>query len=77
MKPRRRGSAIVRGDPDEYVLGIFLGVFDENVEVPVVVEDAGVQELVLKLGAAAAAVRVDQLAVGVGRLRVLVEVPHV
>jgi hypothetical protein len=44
-----------------------LGVLDEHVEVPVVVEDAGVEELVLQLLAAARAVRLDEVAYGNAR----------
>src|SRR4029078_1474749 len=46
-------------------------------EVPVVVEDAGVQELVLQLLAAPPAVRLDEVPVRELALRVLVEVLHV
>ena len=57
--------------------GAGLGVLDEDVEVAVVVEDAGVEQLVLHLVAGAPAVRLHQIGVGIGRLRVLVEVLHV
>ena len=54
-----------------------LGVLDDDVEVAVLVEDAGVEQLELGALAAAAAVLLDQPAVGKLRLRVLVEELHV
>ena len=41
--------------------GVGLGVFDEDVEVAVVVEDAGVEQLELGLVRSATAILVDQL----------------
>ena len=57
--------------------GTGLGVLHEDVEVAVVIEDAGVEELILHLVPGAPAVRLHQVGVGKGRLRVLVEVLHV
>ena len=53
--------------------GAGLGVLDEDVEVAVVVEDAGVEQLELRLVLAAAAVLLDQPGVGKLALRILVE----
>jgi hypothetical protein len=50
-----------------------LGVFDLDVEVAVVVEHAGIDQLELGLVLATASVLIDQLCIGEGRLRVLVE----
>ena len=77
MQIGRVRSPVDRGDAHEDVFGRALGVLDEHVEIAVVVEDAGVEELVLHLVAGAPAVRLHQVAVGIGRLRVLVEVLHV
>ena len=77
MQIGRLGSSVLRRDADEDVFGAAFGVFHEDVEVPVLVEDAGVEQLVLHLLAGAAAIRLDQVAVRVGRLRVLVEILHV
>ena len=52
MQLGRLGAAIVDGDLDQDVLGRRLGVLDEDVEVAVLVEDAGVEQLVLELAAA-------------------------
>ena len=84
-KPERRQHVqrcrlrppVVDGDPDQDVLGRFLGVFHEDVEVAILVEDAGVEQFVLKVLGAARAVGLDQIVVGIGRLRIFVEVLHV
>jgi hypothetical protein len=65
------GPPVGDGDERDQVLGGLLRVLDEDVEVALVVEDAGVEELVLEL--VARAVRVNERVVGVGGLRVLVE----
>lgn len=71
------GAPVVRGDLDQHVLGAVFGVFDEDVEVAVLVEDAGVEQLVLEFAAAAGPVGVDEVGVGELALRVLVQVLHV
>ncbi len=77
LQRRGLGPAVVGGDAHQQVLGPGLGIFDEDVEVAVVVEDAGVQQFVLRLQAAAALVLLQQLLVGEGLLRVLVQKLHV
>ncbi len=77
VQRRRVGTAVGHGDAHQQVLGRGLGVFDEDVEVAPVVEHAGVQQFVLGLVPAAAAIGLHQVVVGVGRLRVLVQVLHV
>src|SRR5581483_463449 len=54
-----------------------LGVLDEDVEVAVVREGAGVEQLVLEILAGAAAGGLDEIAVGELALGVLVQVLHV
>ncbi len=84
-KPERREQlepggfrpAVVDGDPDQDVVRTFFGVLEEDVEVPVVVEDAGVDQLVLELLPRPALVRFHQVPVRELPLRVLVEVLHV
>jgi hypothetical protein len=68
------GAGSGRRDADAAVLRRRLGVLHEDVEIALVVEDARVEQLELRLGAAAAAVLFDQAGVGKLRLRVLVEV---
>ena len=69
--------AVVGRDLDEDVLGAALGVLHEDVEVPVVIEDAGVEELILHLVPGAPTVCLYQISIGKGRLGVLVEILHV
>ncbi len=69
--------SVVSRDFDQQILWPRLGVVDEQVEVLVVAEDAGVDELVLEIVARATGVGLDQLAVRECQLGVLVEVPHV
>ena len=56
MQRRGVGPAVVRGDPDRDVLRIGLGVLDEDVEVAIAVEHAGIEQLVLRTLAGAALV---------------------
>jgi hypothetical protein len=71
------GAAINGGDTHDDIARSFLGVFDEDVEVAVLVENAGVEQLVLGFAAAAALVLLDQIDVGKGGLRILIEILHV
>ena len=78
VERRRLRAAVVDRDLDEDVLGRRLGVLDEDVEVAAVVEDAGVEQLVLGLGSIARRrFSSSRLRVRVLRLRVLVEVLQV
>ena len=70
-------AAVVDGDLDQDVFGRLLGVLDEHVEVAILVEHAGVEQLVLELVPAPAAAGLDEVGVREGRLRILVEVLHV
>jgi hypothetical protein len=60
-------------DADENVLGTRLCVFDEDVEIAVLVEHTRVEQLVLPVVAAARPTGLRQVSVGEARLRVLVE----
>ena len=72
-----RRAAVAGRDLDQDVLGRCLGILHEHVEVAVLLEDPGVEELVLELVAAAPPVRLHQVGVRIGRLRVLVQKLHV
>jgi hypothetical protein len=76
---QRRGfdAAVRRGDPDQDLLGRFLRIFDHDVEVAVIVEDLGVQQLVFRLGGLAPLVGLDEVGVGECALWILVEPLHV
>src|SRR5262249_8384948 len=77
VQVRGIGPTVPRADPDEDLLGAGLRIFDEHVEVAVVVEDARVEQLVLMLQPRARSVRVDEIGIRKRRLRILVEVLHV
>jgi Ribonuclease G/E len=77
MERRRLRTAVDRRDADQHVLVRRLGVFDEDVEISVAVEYAGVEELELRLGSPASAALVEEQSVRIRRLRILVEKLHV
>ena len=68
---------IVGAQADHDVLRVLLGVFDLDVEVPVVVEDAGVEKLVLGAFAVAGLVFANQLLIRESALGILVQPLHV
>ena len=70
---RSSPAPVVHGDADEKIVGVGLGILDADVEVAAIVEDAGIGELELGLGAPASAVFLHEPSVGILRLRVLVE----
>ena len=84
-KPQRReemelggvGAAVVDLDADVEIVDPVLGVLDEDVEVPILGEDAGVDQLHLAPGPALARILLDEPRVRVLGLGVLVEVLHV
>jgi hypothetical protein len=73
VQRRRLRPAVVHGDPHQQVIVLGLRVLDDDVEVAVAVEDAGVEQLILGVELAAACVGVHQVAVRERALRVLVE----
>ena len=77
MQLGRLRPAIVRRDLHQDVLRAGLGILHEDVEVAILVEDAGVEEFILHVVACATTVGVDQIGIGIGRLRILVEMLHV
>jgi hypothetical protein len=77
VEPGGLGPAIVDGDADQDVVRTFLGVLEEHVEVPVVVEDARVEQFVLELLPRPPPIRLHEIPVRELPLRILVEVLHV
>src|ERR1700689_2069355 len=77
MQQRGLGASITDADFDQQIVGRRLRVFNKNVEVPIVVENARVQQLVFLFVARALAVGLDDVVVRRGALRILVEVLHV
>ncbi len=74
---RRRRSAVMDGDLDEDVFRCGLGILDEYVEVAVLIEDARIEQLVLRVATASRAIRADEVRVRVRGMGILVEVLHV
>ena len=70
-------AAIVNADLDQHIFGRCLGVLNENIEVAVLIEDAGVDQFVFRLAAAAFAIGRDEIVVRICRLRILVKILHV
>ena len=70
-------APVVQGDAHQDVMRGRLCVLDERVEVAIALEDARVDELVLHVALAASAVLAHEIVVGIGLLRILVEVLHV
>ena len=70
-------SPVGRRNPYQDVFRPGFGVLHEDVEVSVLVENARVEQFVLHVVAVPPAVRLHQVGVGKGRLRILVETLHV
>jgi hypothetical protein len=73
----RIGTTVVDRDADDEVLERRLGVLRGHVEVPIVVEDTGVQQFELLSPSLPRTVLCDQLLVGIGALWMFVEPLHV
>src|SRR5947207_2512790 len=84
-KPQRRqhvhvgrvGPAVGDRDADQHLVDGGLRVLDDDVEVAIVVEDAGVEQLVFARSPVPARGLLEQQRVGKRALRILVEVLHV
>src|SRR5271157_2257794 len=70
-------SAIVRSDSNEDVLRGGLGILDDDIKIPVFVEDTGIEQLKFGLFFRTAAVFFDELPIGKGALRIFVKELHV
>src|SRR5882762_239051 len=77
MKFGRLGSRVGYGDSDQDVLRAVLGVFHEDVEIPVFVKDAGIEQFILHVVLGTTKVSVYEIGIRIGRLRVFIEVLHV
>src|SRR5262249_51557312 len=73
----RLRAAVMNNDLDQDIFRRFLGILDEDVEVPVVVEDSRVEQLVFRLVPPALPACLDEIGIGIGLLRILVEILHV
>jgi hypothetical protein len=70
-------TAVVDGDLDQDILRGGLGILDEYIKVAVLIEHSRIDELILEVLPATVPVGLDQVGVGVRRLRILVEVFHI
>src|SRR5262249_33523463 len=70
-------TAVAGRDLYQNILVRLFGILDKNIEVAVVVEDAGVEQLVFELGATAPPVGLHQVGIRKSRLRILVEKLHI
>ncbi len=77
VQRRGLGRAVVDRHLHQNVVDIGLGIFDYDIEIAVVVEHPGVDQLELGLVPAAPSVLLDQPGVREGCLRILVEHAHV
>ena len=77
MHARRFGSAIVRGDTNEDVFGGGFGILDDHIEISIFGEDASIEQLKFGILFRTAPVFFQQLSIGIGALRILVEEFHV
>jgi len=84
-KPQRRQNvhgggiraAIGQADLDEDVFRRLLRIFHKDVEITILVENAGIEQLVLHVAAVAPTVGFGQIVVGKCRMRILVQILHI
>ena len=77
MQLGRLRSAIVGDDADVDLFRACLAVNDVDIEVPAVIEDAGVEQVERRTVAVATGVLLDQPCIGIGCLRILVEISQI
>ena len=77
MHPRRLWPAIDDGDLHQHVVRRRFGVFDEHIEITVLVEDPRVGQLELRLRQSALPALLQQPPIRELRLRILVQHPHI
>src|ERR1017187_6555450 len=70
------GTAVERFYANADIFGRFFGVLDEDIEIFIAIEDAGVEQFELR-PCATVAILLDQLAVRIFLVGVFVEHPHV
>ena len=77
MQPRCLGPAIGDADLDQDVGRRGFSVFDKDIEIAVIVKDAGIEQFVLGVVAATPSVCFYQIVVWIGIVWILVEVLHI
>src|SRR5262245_15855276 len=84
-KPERRQNversrfrpSVAEADLDQDILRSLLGVLHEHIKVAIAIEDAGVQQFIFHFVAVAPSVGFDQVIVGIGGLRIFVQILHI
>src|SRR5262249_18100887 len=71
------GTAISGSDADKQIIRCDLAVFNHNIEVAIVIEDAGVEQFKLRILTGTSRVLLYKPLVREGSLRILVEILHV
>jgi hypothetical protein len=77
MERRCFKTAVRNSNLNQQVLGRFFRILNEHVKVAAIIENARIEEFVLKLVTRPAPVRPDEVRVWIGLLRILVEILHV
>ena len=77
MQLGRFRTAVVNADLDQEIFRGFLGILDKDVKISILIEHAGVEQLVLEFVPAPTSACVDQVVVRVSGVRIFVEVLHV
>ena len=70
-------AAVERFEPDQDIVGPALGVFDEDIEIAVLIEDSGVDQFKLEISLAPFPIFLEQRRIGKFGVRILVEKLHV
>ena len=73
VQRRRFGAPVECGDAHQHIVDTGLGVFDENVEIPVIVERTRIQQLVFRRTDSAPPVLGNEIRIGERSLRIFVE----
>src|SRR4051812_36945513 len=77
MNFSRLGTPVVHGDLDQQFFGICLGVFDENIEIPIVIEYTSIQQLILEVVPGTLAIRFHEITIWKLPLGILVQILHI
>ena len=77
MQQRRLRPTIDGRDFDENIVGIRLGVFNQNIEVAIVVKHAGIDQIKFRRVSTTTAVLFNKLRIRKRGLRIFVEIFHV
>src|SRR5689334_22083481 len=71
------GAAIGEGEADEDVIRGGFGIFDADIEIPVLVEDAGLHQLKFPRLPTTSPIFFDEPGIRKRSLRIFIEAPHI